>query len=139
MRNHLEGYLKHLANLSDQTALADSTDTQKNNEEADFENRAKNQALKHRDEKHKQNIENEQQNIKLRFDFAHKIYKLTLFVIVTTVVVILCSGVAHVNNKEFLSDQTLVALITFAGVDIVGLFAMIVTYLFSKGKTGGAL
>lgn len=92
------------------------------------------QALRHSDDLHKQALENESQNIKLRYQFANNVYWLTVATLVAILYLIIHSGMANLYNHQFLSDRILVALLSFAGLDMFGLFAIILTYLFRKPK-----
>ncbi|HGK7684487.1 TPA: hypothetical protein ACJ6XF_003053 [Legionella pneumophila] len=90
------------------------------------------QRLKHEREKHQQEIDNEAQNIALRRAFSGKVFGLTVATLIVIMYLIIFSGIAHLFNNTFLSDRILGFLIGFAGVDMLGLFAIILTYLFNK-------
>lgn len=134
MKNKLTEYLNELERLSNSTSHQNLSGSSNNKEEADFEARAKNQELKHKEETHKQHIENEQQNTRLRLQFANMVFWLTVWTLVIIAFLIVYSGISHLFKNEFLSDQILTSLIIFAGVDMLGIFSIILAYLFNRSK-----
>lgn len=121
----------YLQNLSISTISNEETSSE---EQHDFDDRSRLQTLKHTDDKHKAALKDEQQNRNLRLEFAQKLYKLTIWVLVIIAILVLCTGILHFFGKGFLSDKILIALIVFAGTDMLGIFAIILTYLFNKRK-----
>lgn len=82
----------------------------------------------------KENIKGKTQDRKQRKSFAGKIYCLTIAWLAVIVVILFCQGVGEVYGWFRLSDSVLIALISGASVNIIGLMAIVIRYLFPAQK-----
>jgi hypothetical protein len=83
MKKPLEDYLKQLEQLSMKgLSLGRDFSFNDHDEEDDFDKRSKEQEMKHKDASHQVFIENEQQNTRLRLEFAYMVFWLTVWTLV---------------------------------------------------------
>lgn len=82
----------------------------------------------------KENLKGRTQDRKQRKSFAGKIYRLTLAWLAVIVVILFCQGIGDVHGWFRLSDSVLIALVSGASVNIIGLMAIVIRYLFPAQK-----
>jgi len=90
------------------------------------------QQLVERKEHHSQDINNKTQNILLRKGFASKVFILTAVSLSLLFIAVVSSAIAHWQGKGSLSDDVIIHLIYFTGVNMLSAFSIVLTYLFSK-------
>ena len=90
-------------------------------------------ALLHREKK--ESIKSQTQDRKQRKAFARKIFFLTIAWLCVIGVILLLQGFLGPRNCFNLSDSVLIAVISGASVNIIGLMAIVIRYLFpTNGK-----
>lgn len=80
----------------------------------------------------KEHLENRdlEQNIEMRPVYARKLYKMAKWWLVFILLFLVAKGVLAALDISFLSDVVAVALIGTTTVNVIGLFAVVVKYLF---------
>ena len=75
------------------------------------------------------------QNIRLRREFARKLFKLACWWVLGILGILIANGILSARGLSFLSDAVLLTLIGSTTVNIIGLFTLVVRYLFrSPGR-----
>jgi hypothetical protein len=82
-------------------------------------------------ERYATETEGRKQNIQERKTYAKRIFILLSIWLFTLFELICYSGIGFLK----LSDKVLITLITATTADILGIFAIVITYLFPKSKT----
>lgn len=90
------------------------------------------QELLEKQDNHQQRMHNNSQNIELRKTYSSNVFKLICWVFFSILVLILIDGTVHAFGLEFLSDAVVESLLVFAGIHVVGMFMLILVYLFGK-------
>lgn len=74
------------------------------------------------------------QNINARKEYATKIFGLIKVWLGSILALVFLSGIGKAKNLFTLSDSVLIALITTTTASVVGLFVIVVNYLFNNKK-----
>ena len=90
------------------------------------------QLLKKRIEKKDEEIKDIQQDRSQRKEFADKLFGLMCWYLVGVFLLILMNGISTMNFR--ISDEIILALLGTTAVEIIGTFAIVARYLFSKNN-----
>lgn len=90
------------------------------------------QLLKKRIERKDEEIKDIQQDRSQRKEFADKLFDLMCWYLVGVFLLILMNGISIMNFH--ISDEIILALLGTTAVEIIGTFAIVARYLFSKNN-----